>query len=427
MFLCISHHLIRRVCEQDSKHLCASAIPGQHGSPTAAMKRGEDKTKRRETRRRRGEAAVKSPGASLAGMTSRTATRASSPSEPPAIRTDGLTRTFGSFTAVESLNLEIPVGIVYGLLGPNGAGKSTALRMITTLLAPTRGRAAVLGHDVVRERHAVRSLIGVTGQYASVDEMLTGAENLRLFGRLLGLGRRRARERADELLAAFSLTEAGGKRVNSYSGGMRRRLDLAVSLIAQPPLVFLDEPTTGLDPRTREQMWDVIRSLVEGGSTILLTTQYLEEADRLAHRVGIIDAGRLIAEGTSDELKDRVGSSSLVLTPAAPENQAATAEVVERVTGRAPAVVNPGVQSVRLQVPLSRASAATEVLVALRDAGLSPRTISVDRPSMDSVFMALTGRPHEDDEATSPDSSAMPSAPSLSSPASSSTDVKEQS
>ena len=427
MFLCISHHLIRRVCEQDSKHLCASAIPGQHGSPTAAMKRGEDKTKRRETRRRRGEAAVKSPGASLAGMTSRTATRAPSPSEPPAIRTDGLTRTFGSFTAVESLNLEIPVGIVYGLLGPNGAGKSTALRMITTLLAPTRGRATVLGHDVVRERHAVRSLIGVTGQYASVDEMLTGAENLRLFGRLLGLGRRRARERADELLAAFSLTEAGGKRVNSYSGGMRRRLDLAVSLIAQPPLVFLDEPTTGLDPRTREQMWDVIRSLVEGGSTILLTTQYLEEADRLAHRVGIIDAGRLIAEGTSDELKDRVGSSSLVLTPAAPENQAATAEVVERVTGRAPAVVNPGVQSVRLQVPLSRASAATEVLVALRDAGLSPRTISVDRPSMDSVFMALTGRPHEDDEATSPDSSAMPSAPSLSSPASSSTDVKEQS
>ena len=393
----------------------------------SGMKPWKSRMKRRETGWRRGEAAVKPPGASLAGMTSRTATRAPSPSQSPAIRTDGLTRTFGSFPAVDSLNLEIPAGIVYGLLGPNGAGKSTALRMITTLLAPTRGRATVLGHDVVRERHAVRSLIGVTGQYASVDETLTGSENLRLFGRLLGLGRRRARERADELLAAFSLTEAGGKRVNSYSGGMRRRLDLAVSLIAQPPLVFLDEPTTGLDPRTREQMWDVIRSLVEGGSTILLTTQYLEEADRLAHRVGIIDAGRLIAEGTSDELKDRVGSSSLVLTPAAPENQAATAEVVERVTGRAPAVVNPGVQSVRLQVPLSRASAATEVLVALRDAGLSPRTISVDRPSMDSVFMALTGRPHEDDEATSPDSSAMPSAPSLSSPASSSTDVKEQS
>ena len=423
MFLCISHHLIRRVCEQDSKHLCASAIPGQHGSPTAAMKRGEDKTKRRETRRRRGEAAVKSPGASLAGMTSRTATRAPSPSEPPAIRTDGLTRTFGSFTAVESLNLEIPVGIVYGLLGPNGAGKSTALRMITTLLAPTRGRAAVLGHDVVRERHAVRSLIGVTGQYASVDEMLTGAENLRLFGRLLGLGRRRARERADELLAAFSLTEAGGKRVNSYSGGMRRRLDLAVSLIAQPPLVFLDEPTTGLDPRTREQMWDVIRSLVEGGSTILLTTQYLEEADRLAHRVGIIDAGRLIAEGTPDELKDRVGSSSLVLTPAAPDDAAATAAIIERVTGRAPALVD---QRTHLQTPLSEASQATEVLVALRDAGLSPRTVSVDRPSLDSVFMALTGRPHEDDD----DDAAPPAAPSAPSPSSANSrpsNAKEQS
>ena len=355
-------------------------------------------------------------------MTSRTATRAPSPSQSPAIRTDGLTRTFGSFTAVDSLNLEIPAGIVYGLLGPNGAGKSTALRMITTLLAPTRGRATVLGHDVVRERHAVRSLIGVTGQYASVDEMLTGVENLRLFGRLLGLGRRRAHERADELLAAFSLTEAGGKRVNSYSGGMRRRLDLAVSLIAQPPLVFLDEPTTGLDPRTREQMWDVIRSLVEGGSTILLTTQYLEEADRLAHQVGIIDTGRLIAEGTPDELKDRVGSSSLILTPAAPENQTATAEIIERITGRAPAIVD---QGAHLQAPLSEASVATEVLVALRDAGLSPRTISVDRPSMDSVFMALTGRPHEDDEATSPGSSA--SAPSPASPSARPSDVKEQS
>ena len=380
-------------------------------------------TKRRETGWRRGEAAVKPPGASLAGMTSRTATRAPSPSQSPAIKTDGLTRTFGSFTAVDSLNLEIPAGIVYGLLGPNGAGKSTALRMITTLLAPTRGRATVLGHDVVRERHAVRSLIGVTGQYASVDEMLTGVENLRLFGRLLGLGRHRARERADELLAAFSLTEAGGKRVNSYSGGMRRRLDLAVSLIAQPPLIFLDEPTTGLDPRTREQMWDVIRSLVEGGSTILLTTQYLEEADRLAHRVGIIDTGRLIAEGTPDELKDRVGSSSLVLTPTTPEDQAATAAIIERVTGHAPAVVD---QGTRLQTPLSEASVATEVLVALRDADLSPRTVSVDRPSMDSVFMALTGQPTKHDDAASPDAAA-PSAPSPASSSSRPADSQEQS
>lgn len=325
-------------------------------------------------------------------MTSRTRTSPPRTSSPLAIETDGLTRTFGRLTAVDSLDLTIPTGIVYGLLGPNGAGKSTALRMITTLLAPSGGTARVLGRDVVRERHAVRSVIGVTGQYASVDEMLTGSENLRLFGRLLGLSRRRARERADELLASFSLTEAGGKRVSGYSGGMRRRLDLAVSLIARPPLVFLDEPTTGLDPRTREQMWDVIRSLVAGGSTILLTTQYLEEADRLAHRIGIIDDGRLIAEGTADELKDRVGSSSLILTPAAPGDQAATATIIERVTGQAPAVID---QGAHLQTPLSEAAVATEVLVALRDAGLSPRTVSVDRPSMDSVFMALTGRPRE--------------------------------
>ena len=338
-----------------------------------------------------------------------------SSAQPPAIETRGLTRTFGSFTAVDSLDLEIPAGIVYGLLGPNGAGKSTALRMITTLLAPTRGRATVLGHDVVRERHAVRGLIGVTGQYASVDEMLTGAENLRLFGRLLGLGRRRARERADELLAAFSLTEAGGKRVSGYSGGMRRRLDLAVSLISRPPLVFLDEPTTGLDPRTREQMWDVIRSLVDGGSTILLTTQYLEEADRLAHQVGIIDGGRLIAEGTPDDLKDRVGSSALILTPATPGDQAATATIIERVTGHAPAVVD---QGTHLQTPLAEASVATEVLVALRDAGLSPKTVSVDRPSMDAVFMALTGEPRQSSGREPSASAGPPSSPTAAGPSS---------
>ena len=204
---------------------------------------------------------------------------------------------------------------------------------------------------------------------------------------------------------------------------MRRRLDLAVSLISRPPLIFLDEPTTGLDPRTREQMWDVIRSLVEGGSTILLTTQYLEEADRLAHRVGIIDAGRLITEGTPDELKDRVGSSSLVLTPATPEDREATAAIIERVTGHAPATVD---QGTHLQAPLSEASVATEVLVALRDAGLSPRTVSVDRPSMDSVFMALTGQPTKHDDAASPNAAA-PSAPSPASSSSRPTDSQEQS
>ena len=363
-------------------------------------------------------------------MTSQTAPRstlrtasqtAPSPSSGPAIETRGLTRRFGTFTAVDSLDLTIPAGIVYGMLGPNGAGKSTALRMITTLLAPSGGTARVLGHDVVRERHAVRSVIGVTGQYASVDEMLTGVENLRLFGRLLGLSRRRARERADELLDSFSLTQAGGKRVSGYSGGMRRRLDLAVSLIARPPLIFLDEPTTGLDPRTREQMWDVIRSLVDGGSTILLTTQYLEEADRLAHQVGIIDTGRLIAEGTPDELKDRVGRSSLILTPAAPEDQNATAEIIERVTGHAPAVTNQGIQGVRLQTPLSEASVATEVLVALRDAGLPPKTVSVDRPSMDAVFMALTGQPRQSSGQGSPVRTTSRTTPSAPGPAAAST------
>lgn len=364
-------------------------------------------------------------------MTQRTTTRTPSRTSAqsatsPAVQADGLTRTFGSFTAVDRLDLEIPTGIVYGLLGPNGAGKSTTLRMITTLLAPTQGRARVLGHDIVRERHAVRSLIGVTGQYASVDETLTGVENLRLFGRLLGLSRRQARERADELLAAFSLTDAGGKRAGGYSGGMRRRLDLAVSLIAQPPLIFLDEPTTGLDPRTREQMWDVIRSLAESGSTILLTTQYLEEADRLAHRIGIIDTGRLIAEGTPDELKDRVGRSSLILTPAAPEDRAATAAVIERVTGSAPAVVD---QGVHLQTPLTRASVATEVLVALRDADLSPRTVSVDRPSMDSVFMSLTGHDSDDGDSAASAARDAPSEPESSPSLSSarSRDAKEQS
>ena len=361
------------------------------------------------------------------GMTSQTAPRstlrtasqaAPSPSAGPAIETRGLTRRFGTFTAVDSLDLTIPAGIVYGMLGPNGAGKSTALRMITTLLAPSGGTARVLGHDVVRERHAVRSVIGVTGQYASVDEMLTGVENLRLFGRLLGLSRRRARERADELLDSFSLTQAGGKRVSGYSGGMRRRLDLAVSLIARPPLIFLDEPTTGLDPRTREQMWDVIRSLVDGGSTILLTTQYLEEADRLAHQVGIIDGGRLIAEGTPDDLKDRVGSSALILTPATPEDQTTTATIIERVTGHAPAVVD---QGAHLQAPLAEASVATEVLVALRDAGLPPKTVSVDRPSMDAVFMALTGEPRQSSGQGCPARTTSRTTPSAPGPAAAST------
>ena len=317
-----------------------------------------------------------------------------SSAQPPAIETRGLTRTFGSFTAVDSLDLEIPAGIVYGLLGPNGAGKSTALRMITTLLAPTRGRATVLGHDVVRERHAVRGLIGVTGQYASVDEMLTGAENLRLFGRLLGLGRRRARERADELLAAFSLTGAGGKRVSGYSGGMRRRLDLAVSLIARPPLIFLDEPTTGLDPRTREQMWDVIRSLVEGGSTILLTTQYLEEADQLADSISVIDRGHVIAEGTADELKASVGGKRIELTLVDEADVDQARRIVASSTGAEVAATG-RVLTAQVGDPTA---ALIAVLTALGEEGVELHDAGIRRPTLDDVFLTLTGHAAEEQE-----------------------------
>ena len=332
-------------------------------------------------------------------MTQRTTTRTPSRTSArsatsPAVQADGLTRTFGSFTAVDRLDLEIPTGIVYGLLGPNGAGKSTTLRMITTLLAPTQGRARVLGHDIVRERHAVRSLIGVTGQYASVDETLTGVENLRLFGRLLGLSRRQARERADELLAAFSLTDAGGKRAGGYSGGMRRRLDLAVSLIAQPPLIFLDEPTTGLDPRTREQMWDVIRSLAESGSTILLTTQYLEEADQLADSISVIDHGHVIAEGTADELKASVGGKRIELTLVDEADTDRARRIVASSTG-ADVAATGRVLTAQVGDPTA---ALIAVLTALGEEGVELHDAGIRRPTLDDVFLTLTGHAAEEQE-----------------------------
>ncbi|HEY8455389.1 MAG TPA: ATP-binding cassette domain-containing protein [Actinopolymorphaceae bacterium] len=214
-----------------------------------------------------------------------------------AIEADGLVKVFGTTRAVDGIDLRVRSGTVYGVLGPNGAGKTTMISMLATLLKPDAGTARVLGHDVVREAHVVRQLIGLTGQYASVDETLSGLENLVVFGRLLGLGHRAAKAKALELLAAFALADAAKRPVAKYSGGMRRRLDLAASLIARPPLIFLDEPTTGLDPRTRGQMWDVIRDLVASGSTVLLTTQYLDEADQLADRIAVIDHGRVVAEG----------------------------------------------------------------------------------------------------------------------------------
>src|SRR6185312_4189816 len=230
-----------------------------------------------------------------------------------AVEAHGLVKDFGDNRAVNHVDLTVRTGSVYGLLGPNGAGKTTAIRLLATLLRPDGGSARIFGHDVVREAHVVRQLIGVTGQYASVDETLSARENLYLFSRLNGLGARAARAKSAELLEEFGLTDAAKRPLKNFSGGMRRRLDLAASLISQPPLIFLDEPTTGLDPRTRSQVWDTIRRLVATGSTVLLTTQYLDEADQLADRIAVIDHGRVVAEGTALELKASVGQASLLL------------------------------------------------------------------------------------------------------------------
>ncbi len=223
----------------------------------------------------------------------------------------GLSKRFGDTIAVDDVDLAIAPGTVFGLLGPNGAGKTTIVRMLATLIAPDSGQASVQGYDIVTQSHQVRQLIGLTGQYASVDETLTGTENLLLIGRLTGASRRQARERAAELLARFRLSDAAGRAVKTYSGGMRRRLDLAASLVSRPRVIFLDEPTTGLDPRSRNELWEIIRELVADGATVLLTTQYLDEADQLAHQIAVIDAGRVIAQGTSAELKAQTGASTL--------------------------------------------------------------------------------------------------------------------
>jgi ABC-2 type transport system ATP-binding protein len=296
--------------------------------------------------------------------------------------------------AVDGVDLEVAPGEVFGVLGPNGAGKTTMLRMLATLLAIDGGHAEVLGVDVRRHPHVVRQLIGLTGQYASVDEGLTAAENLWLFGRLQGLGGAAARATARRLLAQFGLEDAADRPISQFSGGMRRRLDLAASLITQPPLIFLDEPTTGLDPRTRGQMWDTIRTLVDDGATVLLTTQYLDEADQLADRIAVIDRGRKVAEGTPDELKSSVGNSSLHLLLTEPAQLDRAAGTVRGVLGT-DVVLTP--ERGRITVPLDRADDAADVLVALRAAHVSIASVSVQKPSLDEVFLALTG--HD----TSPD------------------------
>ena len=312
-----------------------------------------------------------------------------------AVEATGLVKMFGEVRAVDGIDLQVKRGHVFGVLGPNGAGKTTMLKMLATLLPIDGGRATIFGVDVATRPHEVRQLVGVTGQYASVDENLTAGENLLLFGRLLGLPRKRAAQTRDELLAAFGLGDAADRQIKEFSGGMRRRLDLAVSLISQPPLIFLDEPTTGLDPRTRGQMWDTIRRLVRDGATVLLTTQYLDEADQLADRIAVIDRGKVVAEGTPSELKAGVGNSTLHV---ALEDRARTAEaaaLVTRVLGDEP-VLTP--EAGGLNIALADANRAADGLIALRHANVGIASASVRQPSLDEVFLALTGH-HRDDQA----------------------------
>jgi ABC-2 type transport system ATP-binding protein len=315
-----------------------------------------------------------------------------------AVQAKGLVKTFGDFRAVDHIDLEVRQGEILGVLGPNGAGKTTTLKMLATLLPIDAGQAWVFGVDVAREPHRVRQLLGVTGQYASVDEDLTATENLWLFGRLQGLRSADARATAKRLLGQFSLEEAASKPISQFSGGMRRRLDLAASLITRPPLIFLDEPTTGLDPRTRGQMWDTIRGLVADGCTVLLTTQYLDEADQLADRITVIDRGRKVAEGTPDELKSSVGNSTLQLQLVADADLHLAAQVVRRVVGGEP-VLTP--ESARMTVPLEGADGAADVLIALRQADVPIASVSVEAPTLDEVFLALTG--HDTGEAEEQD------------------------
>jgi ABC-2 type transport system ATP-binding protein len=307
-----------------------------------------------------------------------------------AIETHGLVKVFGDQRAVDGVDLAIPTGGVYGVLGPNGAGKTTAIKMLATLLVPDGGSATVLGHDVVREAGAVRARVAMTGQFASLDEDLSGAENLVLLARLYGYSRSAARSRASELLEAFGLADAAKKQVKAYSGGMRRRIDIAGSIVVRPDLMFLDEPTTGLDPRSRNQVWEIVRGLVGAGTTVLLTTQYLEEADQLADRIAVIDHGKVIAEGTSSELKASVGSGAVHVRVADPASRAEVARILAEALEAEPVLESdPSTISLRVDRPDGVAAALQRV----GDHGLRVTEFSLGQPSLDEVFLALTGRP----------------------------------
>jgi ABC-2 type transport system ATP-binding protein len=317
-----------------------------------------------------------------------------------AIRAEALVRRFGDNTAVDGVDLAVPRGMVYGLLGPNGAGKTTTIRMLATLLRPDAGTARVLGHDVVREADAVRSRVSLTGQFASVDEDLTGLENLVLIARLLGYSRKHSRARAGELLDAFSLAEAADRQVKKYSGGMRRRLDIAASIVVTPDLMFLDEPTAGLDPRSRNQVWDIVRALIAGGTTVLLTTQYLDEADQLADRIAVIDRGKVIAEGTPSELKASVGSGALHVRLRDPEDRPDTERVLSRALG---VPVHLESDAAALSARVSDPERVAHALAELSRSGISLIEFALGQPSLDEVFLALTGHPAENEDAGAED------------------------
>ncbi|CAM5307182.1 MULTISPECIES: ATP-binding cassette domain-containing protein [Streptomyces] len=307
-----------------------------------------------------------------------------------AILAEGLGKSYRSHTALHGIDLAVPAGTVLGVLGPNGAGKTTTVRILATLVRPTGGRATVAGYDVVREGREVRRRIGLAGQYAAVDELLTGRENLVLLARLLRFGRRGAARRAAELLDRFELTEAADRPAGTYSGGMRRRLDLATCVIGDPEVLFLDEPTTGLDPASRNVLWDVVRDLAAGGVTILLTTQYLEEADQLADRIAVIDAGRVIAEGTPDSLKRQVGSDRLEVTVAGPEDLADAVAALAVLGGPAP-VTDEAARRVSVQLGPDGLDDLARAVQALRDKGVPAVDIDLRKPTLDDVFFDLTG------------------------------------
>jgi ABC-2 type transport system ATP-binding protein len=314
------------------------------------------------------------------------------PRSPLAIEASGLVKSFGEVRAVDGVDLAVRTGSVYGVLGPNGAGKTTTIRMLATLLRPDGGSAQVLGHDIVREADAVRGLVSLTGQMASVDEDLTGRENLILLGRLLGLRRADAKVRAGELLDAFDLSEASGRLVKNYSGGMRRRLDIAASLVVTPELMFLDEPTTGLDPRSRNQVWDIVRSLAAAGTTILLCTQYLDEADQLADGIAVIDHGRVIAEGTPAQLKASVGGGALHVRLLDPEQR----PEAERILADELGTVHREADPAALSSPCADADRGAEAVAELVRSGVTIADFSLGQPSLDEVFLALTGHTAEE-------------------------------